>query len=244
MPAGGKLTLATENVCLEPDDGVLPAGSKAGNYLCLTVADTGAGIPNEQLDKIFQPFFTTKAPGKGTGLGLSTCQSIVQGHDGFIVVRSAKGTGTEFKVYLPAATAGIEERIAPRESAIPAGQGERVLVVDDELGVLAIVRNALENYNYRVTTANSGPEAIARFAEGPAGYAVVITDFAMALMDGRTTIGALRKIRPDIKIIVASGSEKEVDEARHHVKAGAYLTKPFTTETLLKAVHDVLGQQD
>jgi len=242
MPDGGTLTLATENVRLGPADPVLPPGVPPGNYLCLTVADTGMGIPQEQMDKLFQPFFTTKAPGKGTGLGLSTCQGIVKNHDGFIVVRSAKGTGTEFKVYLPATSAGSGEPVIRRESVIPAGHGEHVLVVDDEQGVLALVRNALENYGYQVTTAASGPEAIARFAVTPAAYALVITDFAMPLMDGRMTIGALRKTRSDIKIIVASGSEKEMDEAWYHTKVGAYITKPFTTETLLKTVHDVLGR--
>ena len=243
MPDGGTLTLATENVKLDSAQAGLLPEAKPGNYLCLSVADTGTGIPQEQLDKIFQPFFTTKAPGKGTGLGLSTCQSIVQNHDGFIVVRSGEKAGTEFKVYLPATDTAIKEPAARSESVIPTGHGEHVLVVDDELGVLALVRNALENYDYKVTTAESGPEAIARFARTPAAFALVITDFAMPLMDGRTTIKALRKIRPDVKIIVASGSEKEMDAARHQGKVGAYITKPFTTETLLKAVHDVLGQK-
>ena len=242
MPDGGTLTLATENVRLDPADAMLPPSAKPGNYLCLTVSDAGTGIPREQLDKIFQPFFTTKSPGRGTGLGLSTCQSIVQSHDGFIVVRSAKNTGTEFKVYLPAIDAGHGEPAVRSESVLPAGHGEHILVVDDEQGVLALVRNALENYAYRVTTAASGPEAIARFAEAPASFAVVITDFAMPLMDGRMTIGALRKIRPEVKIIVASGSEKEMDEARLHIKAGAFIAKPFTTETLLKTIRGLVDE--
>jgi CheY-like chemotaxis protein len=158
-----------------------------------------------------------------------------------MVVHSGKNTGTKFKVYLPATETKPEETAVRKESVIPAGNGERVLVVDDEQGVLALVRNALENFNYRVTTAESGPEAIALFTEAPAAFALVITDFAMPLMNGRATIEALRKIRPDIKIILASGSEKEINEARHHVKAGGYIAKPFTTEALLKTVHAALS---
>jgi len=240
MPNGGQLALTTQNVRLGPADGELLSGAKPGNYLCLIVSDTGAGIPREHLDKIFQPFFTTKAPGKGSGLGLSTCQSIIKNHNGLITVHSAKDSGTEFKIYLPVADIDAGESMAPGESVLPTGHGDHILVVDDEQGVLAIMRSALENYDYKVTTAASGPEAIARFSEGPAEYSVVITDFAMPLMDGRMTIGALRRIRPDIKVIVTSGSEKEVDGARDQLRADAYLMKPLTTETLLKAVHDML----
>ena len=105
MPAGGTLTLAVENVSLNAQQAAQHAGARPREYVCISVADTGCGIPPDQLEKIFQPFFTTKPPGKGTGLGLSTCQSIVNNHEGFITVQSGINSGTEFKVYVPAADA-------------------------------------------------------------------------------------------------------------------------------------------
>ena len=157
MNRGGTLTIATENVHLDLAAAARHPGARPGNFLCLTVSDTGSGIPADQLDKIFQPFFTTKAPGKGTGLGLSTCQGIVKNHGGFITVQSRVNSGTEFKVFLPKADIEPGEAAAPDKSVLTAGRGERLLVVDDEQGVLAIMQHALENYNYKVTIASSGP---------------------------------------------------------------------------------------
>ena len=241
MPKGGTLALTAENVNLTLADAALHKGVKPGNYLCLTVADTGTGIPPDIADKIFQPFFTTKGIGKGTGLGLSTCQSIAKSHDGFITVHSQAGTGTEFKVFLPAA----RDEPVPTDEADkvlpPAGHGERVLVVDDEEAILAITRAALANYGYEVVTASGGPEAITQFAQNPEDIRLVISDLAMPLMDGCTTLAALRKIRPDLKVIVASGSEKEMEDRLKLIKYDAFIAKPFTNEILLETVHRVLA---
>jgi PAS domain S-box-containing protein len=243
MPDGGTLTLATENVKLSPEEAARHKDIKPGNYLCISVADTGAGMPPETLDKIFQPFFTTKAPGKGTGLGLSTCQSIAKNHNGFITVHSKVKSGTEFKVYLPAADIAPPEPAVARTAPPPSGNGERILVVDDEESILAITRAALENYGYTVLTENSGLEAVTRFSEKPDAVDLVITDLAMPFMDGRAMIAALRKIRPDLKIIIASGSDKEIEEAKRTVKVEAFVAKPFTNDELLEAVHEVLSRK-
>jgi CheY-like chemotaxis protein len=243
MPNGGTLTLATENISLDAAAAALHPGAKPGNYLCIRVADTGTGISPEQMEKIFQPFFTTKAPGKGTGLGLSTCQSIVKGHGGFIAVTSKENVGTEFKVFLPAANVVSPEQTGISKTSLPAGKGERILVVDDEEGILAITRAALENYGYQVLTVTSGHAAIARFAENPAAINLVLTDLDMPFMDGSATAAALRKIAPDVKIIIASGSEKEIGDARRLAKAHAFIEKPFSIEDLLKTVHEVLAQK-
>ena len=240
MPERGTLTLAAENVTLAAGDAILPAVAKPGSYVCISVTDTGTGMTPEQMGKLFQPFFTTKAPGKGTGLGLSTCQSIVKKHDGFITVRSEVNAGTEFKVYLPAADAKLEEPSATPPSALPAGSGERILVVDDEESVLAMTRAALENYGYAVSTAVNGLEAVSRFRENPAAIQLVITDHAMPLMGGEAIIAALRKIRPDIKIILASGSDSEVEKTLKAARTNGFIAKPFTTEQLLGMVHEVL----
>lgn len=204
------------------------------------MADTGAGIPPEQLGKIFNAFFTTKAPGKGTGLGLSTCQSIVKSHGGFITVYSEVGSGTEFRVYLPAAEARPLEQPAAVKAMLPAGNGERILVVDDEGGILAMTRAALENYGYSVSTAVSGMEAVSRFRENPQGFNLIISDYGMPFMDGPAMIPVLRKIRPDIKIILATGSEDQVENLLPDLNINGVVLKPFTTEGLLSIVHKVL----
>ncbi|HLZ53377.1 MAG TPA: PAS domain S-box protein, partial [Verrucomicrobiae bacterium] len=240
MPRGGTLTLSVKNTQLGPADVALHPDARPGNYLCLSVADTGSGIPAEQLGKIFEPFFTTKAPGKGTGLGLSTSLSIIKSHNGFITVHSEVGRGTEFKCYFPAATEVPEEAVAEPIS-LPPGNGECILIVDDEEAILAIMRSTLENYGYQVLTAGSGLEAIARFTRNSDAVHLIITDLAMPFMDGRAAIQALRKIRSDVKIIVASGSEKEVEDLRKDIQTDAFIPKPFTNEVLLKAVHLVLA---
>ena len=206
------------------------------------MADTGTGIPPEIAEKIFEPFFTTKGPGKGTGLGLSTCQNIVKNHDGFITVQSQVGAGTEFKFFLPAADGQLPEADPAAKALPPAGHGERILVVDDEEAILAITRAALENYGYQVVTAGSGPEAITRLAQDAGGIHLVISDFAMPFMDGGATVAALRKIRPDLKVILASGSEKEMEDSLKQIEHDAFISKPFTNETLLETVHRVLAK--
>ncbi|MGA9776881.1 MAG: ATP-binding protein [Limisphaerales bacterium] len=240
MPEGGTLTLSVKNAQLGPADVVVHPDAKPGNYLCVSVADTGTGIPAGQLGKIFEPFFTTKAPGKGTGLGLSTSLSIAKNHGGFITVQSEAGHGTEFKCYLPAATE-IPEETVTEPISLPPGSGECILIVDDEEAILAIMRSTLENYGYQVLTAGSGLEAIARFTPNSDAVHLIITDLAMPFMDGRAAIQALRKIRPDVKIIVASGSDKEVEDLRNQIRTDAFLPKPFTNENLLNIVHQVLA---
>ena len=239
MPDGGTLTLSTKNVQIKPTDVTLHPDAKPGNYLCLSVADTGTGIPAGQLEKIFEPFFTTKAPGKGTGLGLSTSLGIVRNHDGFMTVHSEVGRGTEFKIFLPAAAERPVQTPLKRLS-LPPGNGERILIVDDEEAVLAIMRSALENYSYKVLPASGGLEAVALFARNPDAVHLVITDLDMPFMDGRAVIAALRKIRRDLKIIAASGTEKEKENSLRDVKADAFISKPFTSESLLETVYKVL----
>jgi len=240
MPEGGTLTLTADNATLATQDAARLPGARPGKFVRISVIDTGTGIAPEQMAKLFQPFFTTKAPGKGTGLGLSTCQGIVKKHDGFIIVESRLMAGSRFTVYLPAAESFPDEPAEVKPVILPVGHGERILVVDDEESVLAMIRAALENYGYIVSTATSGLEAVARFTENPDMFHLVITDHSMPVMGGQAIIMALRKIRPDTKIVVTSGSEKEVRESLEHAKMDGFIAKPFTTEELLKITHDVL----
>jgi CheY-like chemotaxis protein len=241
MPQGGMLTLSTKNVQLGQSDIGQHPEATPGDYICVSVEDTGTGISPEQLTKLFQPFFTTKRPGKGTGLGLSTSRNIIKNHSGFITVESQLGRGTVFKFYLPAANTPANPETIANSLPLPAGSGECVLVIDDEETVLAITKSTLENFGYVVITVSSGLEAIACFAEQHDKIKLVITDMAMPFMDGLATTMALRKIRPDVPIIVTTGLDQEKDEdTSRKIKAAASLQKPFTAETLLTQVHAVL----
>jgi signal transduction histidine kinase/CheY-like chemotaxis protein len=241
MSEKGTLTLKVENARFSAEEAARQPGARLGEFVCISVGDTGTGIPADQLGKIFKAFFTTKAPGKGTGLGLSTCQSIVKSHGGFITLDSRVGEGTEFKVYLPAADVAPPEQTVEAKAELPAGKGERILVVDDEGSILAMTRAALENYGYAVTTAVSGMEAVSRFRENPDTFNLVITDYAMPFMDGPAMIPVLRKIRPDVKIVVATGSEDQIKNLSHDSKIDGFVLKPFTTEGLLNIIHRVLA---
>lgn len=239
MPKGGTLVLATKNVPTPPTP--LPPSAKPGPYVCLSVRDTGTGIPENQLALIFQPFFTTKSPGHGTGLGLSTSQTIVHNHGGFMAVESVVGRGTEFKVYLPALLESGAEVATPSVAPLPTGKGEQILVVDDEAAILALAQSTLETYGYKVLTAASGPSAILTFSREHENIQLVIMDKSMPFMDGAATINALRKIKPDVKIIATSGHDlKKGGGTELRLKTAGVLEKPFTVERLLTMVHEVL----
>ncbi|MFY9558108.1 MAG: PAS domain S-box protein [Blastocatellia bacterium] len=239
MPHGGRLTVAAENVVIDENYARMNIDSRPGRYTLITVADTGVGIPREIIDRIFDPFFTTKEPALGTGLGLSTVIGIVKGHGGFISVSSQLGTGSEFKVYVPAAESVSRVPALKAEPETQRGHGELILVVDDEAAIREITRSTLEAAGYQVLTASDGTEAVALYAQRT-GIKVVITDIVMPFMDGVATIRALRKLNPLIDIIVSTGTG---DKSRNHgddpgVKT--VLSKPYTAETLLKALTDVL----
>lgn len=241
MPRGGTLKLSVANEPITAEAAAARPGVEPGNYVRISVADTGVGIPAEQLNKIFEPFFTTKPSDKGTGLGLSTSLNIVKNHGGFMTVDSQVGVGTEFVFHLPAAARAATPVIAGENRALPAGAGECLLIVDDEAATLAIMRMALENYNYQVLTASNGMEAITYFTQQPESVSLVITDLMMPHMGGSEVIASLRKIRPEVKIIMASGSEKEMDGILEACRPDAFIAKPFTNETLLRTVQNVLA---
>jgi len=245
MSGTGTLTLTVGNEHWDEPRAAQLTGARAGDFVYFSVRDTGTGIPPEQLETIFQPFFTTKAPDKGTGLGLSTCLAIVKKHEGFIAVHSKLGTGTEFKVYLPAATIIPAEPAATPKILPPVRKGERIMVIDDEESILAMTRAALTNFGYVVSTAATGMEAITRFRENPAAFELIITDQVMPLLDGQATAAALRKIRPDIKIIMASGGfEAETAENLHNLHVHGFISKPFTAEKLLSVVNETLAGKE
>ncbi|BCX06951.1 MAG: histidine kinase [Fischerella sp.] len=235
MPNGGNLTISTENFLVDENYARMHLDAQVGAYVAITVADTGVGIAPEILDRIFEPFYTTKEFGKGTGLGLSTVLGIVKSHGGFVNVYSEVGKGSQFKVFLPAQQ--TPESLEEPEKELPTGNGELILVVDDEDSIRDITKTSLETHNYKAITASDGIEAIALYAEHRDEISVVLTDMLMPSMDGLTTIRTLKKINPNVKIIAVSGlASTEKVNAAADIGVKAFLSKPFTAKQLLQTI--------
>jgi PAS domain S-box-containing protein len=241
MPQGGELMLRAENITLDENYARMHLEAKPGRFVMITVADTGMGMPPEVISRIFEPFFTTKEVGKGTGLGLSTALTIIRSHGGFVNVYSEPNSGTQFTVYLPAATAGETAATELARPDFPTGHDELILVVDDEDAIRQITKATLETFNYRVLTAADGTEAIALYAQHRDEVACVITDMMMPFMDGPATIRALQKLNPRVRIIAASGlaAQEKASEATA-LGVRLFLAKPYTAEKLLNALADIL----
>lgn len=238
MPNGGSLTISAENFFIDENYARMNLDARVGPYVVITVADTGVGIPASILDRIFEPFYTTKEVGKGTGLGLSTVLGITKGHGGFVHVYSEVGLGSEFKVYLPAQEAA--EISEEQERELPNGNGELILVVDDEDAIRDVTKTSLEIHNYKAITASDGIEAIALYAEYREQISIVLTDMVMPSMDGMTTIRTLQKINPAVKIIAVSGlASSEKVSAISDIGVKAFLSKPFTAKQLLQTISAV-----
>ena len=240
MLDGGTLDLSAENIFIDENYARMNLNAQVGHYVVITISDTGVGIPREQLDRIFEPFFTTKEVGKGTGLGLSTVLGIVKSHGGFVNVSSEVGLGSQFKVYLPAVEARVTQET--EDLNLPRGQGELILVVDDERAIQEITTVSLETHNYRVLIARDGVEAIALFAQHQNEISVVLMDIMMPNMDGITAIRTLQKINPQVKIIATSGL---ISNGKLTAATGAgvqaFLQKPYTANELLAALDLVIN---
>jgi PAS domain S-box-containing protein len=243
MPNGGELTIEAQNQALDEMYAGMLRGASAGNFVVITVTDTGQGIPPEIIDRIFDPFFTTKAPGQGTGLGLATVQGIVTNHSGFITVESKPGLGTKFKIHLPAYEAASLKQVEEEYSDIPSGNGELILVIDDEAAVREMTGTTLEAFGYRVMMADNGVTALSVFAGHKDEISVVITDMMMPLMDGPMTIRALRKLNPQVCIIASSGLNEAINAADlDQLGVKIFLIKPYGAKALLKTVAQALSQ--
>ncbi|MEM1393883.1 MAG: PAS domain S-box protein [Cyanobacteria bacterium P01_H01_bin.150] len=239
MPNGGKLKISAENIVIDNNYAGMHLDAKVGSYVVISVADTGIGIPQELLDRIFEPFFTTKEFGKGTGLGLSTVTGIIKGHNGFINVSSTKGIGSEFKIYLPAANTKANQKTEYLKT--PLGNGELILIVDDEPSIRDITLTSLEQHNYKAITANDGIEAVALYAQHKNKISGAIIDMMMPLMDGATTINTLHKMNPNLRMIAVSGlATSEQIPFEKNSSHTAFLPKPYTARELLTTLHSVL----
>ena len=240
MPQGGRLTLACSNEVLDDQYSALASDSPAGPYVCIKLEDTGTGMASEVMEKIFDPFFTTKDIGKGTGLGLSTSLAIVRSHFGLLRCYSEPGAGTRFEIYLPAREVSCCTREAVVQE-LPRGHGELILVVDDEHSVRRVTGQTLEAFGYRVVLAEDGAEALALYVNQREEIALVLTDMMMPILDGASTIRALRRINPSLPIIAASVLSSLGDMIRVSSAGVEYfLSKPFSAHQLLTTLRKAL----
>ncbi|MCC9602402.1 CHASE3 domain-containing protein [Stieleria sp. JC731] len=240
LPDGGRIEITAENAFVDSVRAKQSDDLKKGPYVLIRVRDNGEGIEKHHIDHIFDPFFTTKEQGKGTGLGLSTSLGIVRSHGGDIYVNSDPGKGTTFSIYLPCDDADVEAGPEMILVKTPTGNGESILIVDDESLILETAAETLRTNGYEVTTATSGRKAIETLSERQDGFDLVIVDMMMPGMDGMATKNKLRQIQPEIQVVASSGLRRPSSDGVHLSDFDAFLSKPYSDENLLQTVHRVL----
>lgn len=243
MPNGGEIIITTGFLELEEKAaGRIHPLLTAGKYVLLKVSDTGTGIPDEIKDKIFNPFFTTKEAGKGTGLGLAMVYGIIKEHKGIIDVKSKAGKGTTFEIYLPAFTNAAVVQEVSKTTPLSMKGNIKILVVDDDAGVLSFVKEVLEKEGYRLIATDNPYYALEVFGDIADGIDLIITDINMPLMDGKKLIKHFKAIKPTVKTIAISAQNT------HHLLADksidAFINKPFKDTHLISMMNKVIGSKD
>jgi PAS domain S-box-containing protein len=240
MPDGGTLTLRQTVVDMSQADAVATAGLEPRRYVRLTVADTGCGIEPELADRVFEPFFTTKDPGRGTGLGLAVVHGIMKSHDGVVTLESEVGKGSTFALYFPAHE--DEAAALPIDvSKLARGDGQHVLLVDDEESLARLGRRALERLGYRVTAETDPRRALSVFQSGPERFDLLLTDLTMPGMNGLELAREVHRIRPALPVILATGYGGDVDaEQARALDIQELLFKPATVAALGYSVRRAL----
>jgi len=239
MPAGGALRIVARNQHL---DSAAAKVSEAppGRHVVFEINDTGTGISAEDMARIWEPFYTTKASGRGSGLGLPTVRRIVAAHHGVITLRSIPGRGTTFTVFFPAAESGTP-RAEPIETSAPRGNGELILIVDDDHNVRSLTEALLLKHGYRALTAANGVEAVELFTPLLGEVRMVITDLGMPRSDGFALTNAVRSLNPSVRILAMSGMADATAQMQKQQVAYPILGKPFTVDALLRTVHELLA---
>lgn len=246
MPEGGVLTFQTENLTVENNSGPAIPGLQAGNYVKLSISDTGEGIDQEILDHIFEPFFTTKEIGEGTGLGLSTVYGIVSSHGGVILCDSKPGEGATFTIYLPALekSAQIYDKKKTKPETSIRGK-ETILLVDDEYAIIEVSMEFMKRMGYSVFTAKSGEEALELFKMQADSIDLIVLDLDMPGMGGLKCLEEMLSINPEANIMIASGYHGE-DRSQSVISLGAkgFIGKPYSLFEFAAAIREILGNSD
>lgn len=239
--SGGVLDVSASNVDLDPDTAGQYSGLLPGRYIRLVVSDTGHGIDSETLERIFDPYFTTKTKDKGTGMGLAVVHGIVKGHNGVIKVRSKAGEGTSVEILFPR-TAGEMQFDTIEMNSLPTGN-EHILFIDDEKTLIDLAKNMLTKLGYQVTAQTSSTEAIKAFKTNPDKFDLVISDMTMPNMTGDVLANEITKVRADIPIILCTGFSEQLSEKKiNTLDIRGLLMKPLTIDELAKTVRKVLDQ--
>jgi CheY-like chemotaxis protein len=245
MPAGGELRVHLADLVLEPQDPPPCPDLPPGDWVVLSISDTGDGIPENILPHIYEPFFTTKDRGKGTGLGLAQVYGIIKQHHGYVDVKSKIGQGTTFTIYFPALLDVEPKTETETRLEIPRGHGETILLVEDEADVLVVNRALLEELGYRLLTATNGRDALEIYAQYQAEVELVLTDMVMPEMDGAALVEALKAHNPNVKVILISGYPLD-DEAEAGEVIGAeivsWVQKPVDLADLAQVIARTLAQ--
>jgi PAS domain S-box-containing protein len=242
MPEGGRLIIETKNIIMDQDFVRTHQGARPGEYVLMTVTDTGCGMDRKTLEHVFDPFFTTKEVGKGTGLGLASVYGIVKVHEGYVTCYSEVGQGTTFKIYLPAAEPGMaapDKKESMEEVSI--GGPETILIVDDDDEIRDLARELLEDSGYQVLSAASGEQALEIFKEHTREIDLVVMDLNMPGMGGRKCTTEMLSIDPSVKVLVASGYSA-VGHGREALEFGAkdFISKPYQMRDILAKIREVL----
>ena len=241
MARKGKLTIETKNITLDESYKNTHIDARPGEFVMILISDTGIGMDEKTLHHLFEPFFTTKETGKGTGLGLSVSYGIVKSFKGFINVYSEKNKGTCFKIYIPASKEKLKPKPTVKKQGLSLEGTETIMLVDDNLKILSMGKAFLERYGYRVILAANGEKAAEIYQQKKDDIDLVILDFIMPGWSGQETLEELKKIDPEIKVLIASGYSLEAQE-KDLLQKGAkgFLLKPFSMQVLLETVKEIL----
>ncbi len=240
---GGTLDISLKQVFLSAEDIKPFQHISPGTYLQLSVSDTGCGIEPHIIDRILEPFFTTKGVGKGTGMGLAVVHGIISEHEGGISVSSRPGRGSTFTVVLPVAE-GTASRDALHKEPVQQQRSGRILIVDDEEFIVSTMKEILENMGYPVTATTSSPEALELFRREPNNYDLIITDLMMPALTGDRLAAEALRIRPDISVVLATGYGDAAGGTKvKNIGAAAVLPKPFKMKELVETVRSVLDEE-
>jgi PAS domain S-box-containing protein len=246
MPNGGRVTIGVSAVTLDEESVQANSERRAGEFLRLSVSDTGCGMDAETQKRIFDPFFTTKEPGKGTGLGLATVDGIVAQHKGWVEVESTVGKGTTFRVFLPAIAAQTAEIEAESQEVEPPQVGrETLLVVEDDRALRLLIVQLLRSWGYRVHEASTGQEAITLWQSQCSNIDLILTDMVMPEgMTGLQLVERLQEQKPGLKAIISSGYSSDIVQAGLPNKAGIlFLPKPYEAKLLARVLQESLNSK-
>jgi PAS domain S-box-containing protein len=241
MPDGGRLVLETRNATLNESYCKRHMDCLPGEYVLLSISDNGCGMDAETLQRVFEPFYTTKRIGKGTGLGLSMVYGIIKSHRGHVVCKSEPGEGTRFEIYFPVIRPGTVESPEEEEVRLPDGGSETLLVVDDEEPLLNLVEHMLSRFGYRVLKATSGEQAVKLFKQHQDTISLVVLDLIMPGIGGLACLEALLRMDPGVKVLIASGylSQEQVEKS---MSKGAIdvIRKPYEWHRMLNVIREAL----